>query len=504
MKIEGDIQSAINRMENEWGTLQMQDGRLADATGQAVEGRYELVDTLSRELGVLATVFAGDAGDFTRIATSIRMDDGRRAVGTTLGRGSAAFAPVSAGERYVGNADILGAPYLTAYEPIQDAAGQVIGIIFLGIPREQINTIVQQGLNQMLSLLTVGVLVLMGLGVLVAVILARMISGPIEQVATTLKDIAQGEGDLTRRLAEGGKNELGDLAQAFNAFVDRIHQMVKQIAGASTQVATAAEQLSATTEETQGQVRRQHSETDQVATAMNEMTATVQEVARNASDAAHAAASTHEEAEAGRSVVRLTVESIEGLAGEVERAAQVINSLSEDSESIGRVLEVIRGVAEQTNLLALNAAIEAARAGEQGRGFAVVADEVRTLATRTQDSTKEIQEMIERLQGNAASAVQVMKESRGRAQQSVSHAGKAGTSLEAITGSIGNINDMNTQIASAAEEQSSVSEEINRNISNIAQSVDQTASGAGQIAGASDELARLAAELQVLVGRFKV
>jgi methyl-accepting chemotaxis protein len=205
----------------------------------------------------------------------------------------------------------------------------------------------------------------------------------------------------------------------------------------------------------------------------------------------------------GRNVMLHTLKTIEALAQEVENSAQVISRLSEDSTQIGSVLDVIRGIAEQTNLLALNAAIEAARAGDQGRGFAIVADEVRTLASRTQASTLEIQSMIERLQTDASNAVKAMQQGQVQAQQGLSQAAQAENALQTISQSVTRINDMNIQIATAAEEQSSMAEEINRNIVNISQSADATAEGAKQTASAGDELAKLAARLQNLVGQFK-
>ncbi|AOV17744.1 hypothetical protein BJI67_12390 [Acidihalobacter aeolianus] len=320
----------------------------------------------------------------------------------------------------------------------------------------------------------------------------------------TMRDIAQGEGDLTRRMTTRGQDELDQLAVAFNQFVERIQNVVSQVAGSTAQLAAAAEELSATSEETSRHVGNQQNETDQVAAAMNEMSSTVLEVAKNANDAAHAAQDAHGATVQGQKVVGNTISAISQLADEVERTAQVIHALESDSAQIGRVLEVINGISEQTNLLALNAAIEAARAGEQGRGFAVVADEVRTLAMRTQDSTEEIRGMIERLQDGSKSAVSAMTTGREKAQASVTQARDAGVSLDTISQSVTRINDMNALIASAAEEQSSVAEEINRNISNISHATDQTATGAQQTATASEELARLSAELQSLVNQFKI
>lgn len=350
------------------------------------------------------------------------------------------------------------------------------------------------------GLLILAVLVGGGLTGLAIFTMVRRLNGAIR----VMDDIAEGEGDLTRRMPDHGRDELDHLGRSFNHFVERIQQVVMQVSGSTAQLAAAAEELSATSEESSEQVRRQQSETDQVATAMHEMSTTVQEVACNASDAAQAAQHADGEARQGRQVVGEAVKAIDTLASEVERVAQAIHKLEGDSAQIGRVLEVISGISEQTNLLALNAAIEAARAGEQGRGFAVVADEVRTLAKRTQDSTEEIRGMIEQLQNGAKAAVSAMDTGRERASKSVEKAREADGSLRTITEAVTRINDMNALIASAAEEQSSVAEEINRNISNISQVTEQTLTGSQQTASASEELARLSAGLQALVSQFKI
>ncbi len=353
--------------------------------------------------------------------------------------------------------------------------------------------------------------VLMGLtlaglviGALGGLLLAGFVSRPLRQTVEAMEDIAQGEGDLTRRLPVRGSDEIAMLSAAFNRFVEKVQTLVREVTGSISQLASAAEEMSLITGETRNGVQRQRNETEQVATAMNEMTATVQEVARHAESAAAAAQKADEQANSGRQVVQGTVNAIHKLAAEVEKAAEVIGHLEQDSDQIGGVLEVIRGIAEQTNLLALNAAIEAARAGEQGRGFAVVADEVRSLASRTQESTEEIQQMIEKLQSGARDAVQVMEQGRSMAQESVEQAGQAGQALDGITGAVDQITTMNNQIAEAARQQGEVAEEINQNVINISQVADETASGTDQLAKASDDLARLSAELQSLVASFKV
>ncbi|AHF04631.1 methyl-accepting chemotaxis protein [Marichromatium purpuratum 984] len=504
MQIASDLAAAKVYLEAYWGEVRMRDGTLVDDDGKAIRERVGLVDRLSNDLGVLATVFARDGDDFTRVVTNIRQLDGRRAIGTRLDGNSAAFATVMAGKRFTGEAEILGESYLTVYDPLTDETGRVIGILFLGITRVQPDAIVAEGIERLERQFVVGLVVILALGVTGAFLLGQLTATPIREVSGRLDEIAHGEGDLTHRLTAEGHDELADQARAFNAFVDRAQQLIVEVNDASAQLASAAEQLSANSAETRNQIQLQQCESEQVATAMNQMAATVQNVAHNANETARAVSTTLREATSGNAVMRHSVDSIEALAEAVEGAAEVINRLSADSDDIGRVLEVIRGIAEQTNLLALNAAIRAARAGERGCGFAVVADEVRTLADRTRHSTEEIREMVERLQQNADHAVEAMHTGRVKARDSVSQTGEAGRSLETISASVQRISDMTNQIASAAEQQSTVTEEINRNITNIADSIETTLGGSEQVAQASEQVAQLAAQLHHLMARFKV
>lgn len=352
----------------------------------------------------------------------------------------------------------------------------------------------------LLTALTIG----LGLCFFVAIVFPIAITRAFQRIIGRIENIADGEGDLTSRIEISSSDELGRIAGAFNRFIGKLQGIVREISGSTVQLATAAEEMSAVTQETSGALNSQQSEVEQVATAMNEMSATAQEVASNAAHAAKAAQDADEQAKEGTRVINKTISGIRGLASEVQEATSVISKLESDSDSIGTVLDVIRGIAEQTNLLALNAAIEAARAGEQGRGFAVVADEVRTLAQRTQQSTQEIQGMIERLQAGAQKAVSVMERSSTQADASVDQAANAEHSLSAITASIVRILDMNMQIASAAEEQTAVSEEINRSMTKVNDLTEQTAGGSQQTASAVTELARLAARLDGLVAQFKV
>lgn len=380
-------------------------------------------------------------------------------------------------------------------------SGSVNGAIRITYSLEQADTLAMtkfwKQFAVIVSLFVIGLLT-------VSVLMNRVVAQPIRSVVERIRDIAEGEGDLTLKLDERSNDELGELAKWFNVFVSKLRHMIQDINGYASQLTDSAEHMSSVTQQTTIGVKRQQSETDQVATAMNQMSATVQEVARNASAAAGAANEADTEANKGKGVVKETISAIDSLAAEVEKAAQVIQKLEEDSNGIGVVLDVIRGIAEQTNLLALNAAIEAARAGEQGRGFAVVADEVRTLAQRTQHSTQEIRSIIERLQSGAKDAVEVMVQGKTQASRSVEQAAKAGLSLDAITDVVTTITDMNTQIASAAEEHSSVAEEINRNVVNISEVANRTANDATEVAQSTQQLSKLADDLQSLLSHFKV
>ncbi|AFJ03493.1 Methyl-accepting chemotaxis protein [Methylophaga frappieri] len=312
------------------------------------------------------------------------------------------------------------------------------------------------------------------------------------------------QGDLTQKVAIPGRSDFSWMAFELDSARKNVANLVHTLTGGIEQLNTATKNMTSISKETVSGVLKQQAETDQVATAMNEMTASVQEVARTASNAAEAARNADNEAKAGKKVVLQTMTSIDSLASEVEKAADTISSLEADINNIGAIIDVIRGITEQTNLLALNAAIEAARAGEHGRGFAVVADEVRTLASRTQSSTHEIEEMIERLQIGAREAVKVMNDSREKARNSVDMAESAGAALDTITAMISTMDEMSAQISSAANEQSAVAENINRGIVEISQIADHTADGAREASAAVDTLNSLSGQLQEASGKFKI
>ena len=339
-------------------------------------------------------------------------------------------------------------------------------------------------------------------GLVAAWAITRQIVIPLNQTLKVAERVASG--DLSHDLTSTRQDELGQLQRAMQSMTVGLRELIGGISDGVTQIASAAEQLSSVTEQTSAGVNNQKIETDQVATAMNEMAATVQEVARNAEEASEAAVAADQQAREGDKVVGEAIAQIERLATEVGNSTEAMGHLKRESDKIGSVLDVIKSVAQQTNLLALNAAIEAARAGEAGRGFAVVADEVRSLAQRTQKSTEEIEELIVGLQTGTQQVATIMDNSRGLTDSSVELTRRAGSALANITRTVSTIQAMNSQIATAAEQQSAVAEEINRSVLNVRDVSEQTSSASEETAASSAELARLGIYLQTLVGRFRI
>jgi methyl-accepting chemotaxis protein len=340
------------------------------------------------------------------------------------------------------------------------------------------------------------------LTVLFAWLLTRSITQPIASALEAAETIA--EGNLTRPIKADGTDEAGRLLSAMQKMQEKLRDTLTRISGSATQLASAAEELNAVTDESARGLSQQNNEIEQAATAVNEMTSAVEEVARNAVSTSEASKNATASAGDGRDLVQETVNAIERMSGDVQSTATLIGNLAEESRDIGKVLDVIRGLADQTNLLALNAAIEAARAGEAGRGFAVVADEVRALAHRTQQSTSEIERMIGSIQGGTEQAVNSMRNSTERAESTLNIAKGAGVALDTINTAVVEINERNLVIASAAEEQAQVAREVDRNLVNIRDLSAQSSDGAAQTSAASGELTRLAVDLNSMVSRFSL
>lgn len=438
-------------------------------------------------------------GASTKVVNSIRATDSN--IGLQVIETQGTKAAIGGETGYEVFPDYRGIQVLSAYAPV-DVNGVTYGLMS-EIDQEEAFASVGRLESQIMAASAIMVLIIAAAAIGAGLVFAHSITSPIVRLSKIMGKVESGN-DLTLRADVNSKDEIGGMANAFNLMLEKFEALIQQVTSSISQVATASEELSSVATDSAQNVERQRNETDQVAAAINEMTVTIQEVASNASNASDGANTADNETKVGRQVVDQTSQAIGRLATEIEGAAQVIKEVEQNSENISSVLDVIKSIAEQTNLLALNAAIEAARAGEQGRGFAVVADEVRTLASRTQNSTTEIHEMIDKLQIGARKAVAVMEQSRAQAQEGVGEAENALKSLGAIANAVATISDMNLQIASAAEEQAAVSEEINKNITSISQISELTASGTEQTTAAASELARLATELQELISEFRV
>lgn len=466
--------------------------------------------TLTKVLGT-SNIGAISFGDRTTVKASLEaLTESERILNAVIYSGGEPFAwyvrdaegdelpsDIPRRPRQAGMMELDGDVVMT--EVIMDGNSQ-IGTIAARVDMSELDNLVNEAVVDAIVLIVVISLIAAS----IAFMVQASITKPVNQVVQALRDISEGEGDLTRRLPVSGSDEIAELATCFNTFVERLHSIISSVADTAQEVSENAHMVSQLSNENESAIKDQQAEIEQVVVAIKQMANVVQDVTESVSETAEKAHQADQSATNGKAVVNETTHQIENLASEIRRAAEVIDRLNKETVSIGSVLDVIRGVAEQTNLLALNAAIEAARAGEQGRGFAVVADEVRTLASRTQSSTTEIQEMIERLQVGAKEAVDMMAEGTSQAEASVQKAGEATHSLVDITELVSVIRDRTNQVAVASEEQSSATQQIEGNIDSISQVALSTAESSSRINSNTSSLAERAEQLTSLVNRFKL
>lgn len=392
--------------------------------------------------------------------------------------------------------DYEGQRVLVSSTYIQSMDWFVIGVVPVHEVFADLDTVAKQ--------MMVTTIVVAGLFILMGIVLANSIAKPIRAIAERFSELGKGEGDLSLRIPVVCKSEIGQLSQGFNEFVEKIHESMKEVASTSHALQAAADGVSSKAHTTHDNSQIQRDQTIQVVTAINQMGATISEIASNAATAAETATQASSNTQVGQEVVNKAKDAISRLANDIENTGQVVEQLASTTQEIGSILDVIRDISDQTNLLALNAAIEAARAGEQGRGFAVVADEVRNLASRTADSTEEIQKMINQLQGDAKDAVTAMEAGKSVTGEGVSSSDEAVEVLISISERIHDISDRNTQVATATEEQSTVVHTINQNIEEINAINEVTTGTAEELAAASADLKELSVRLDRMVGSFKL
>ncbi|SNB46153.1 methyl-accepting chemotaxis protein [Geobacter sp. DSM 9736] len=479
-------------LRNKGKDFRIVDNRLM-AGDYVLNGNYELPDKIKEISGGVATVFMGD----TRVTTNVLKPDGTRAVGTKL-QGPAYESVIKYGKKYRGEAPILGTPYFTAYDPIKDAGGRTVGVLFVGVKKSDYLA----SFNHLVLMISVVAVV----AILAAMFLIRLVLGgrikKLKEMSMIIGEAAAG--NIAVRVDDKGADEIGEVGHSVNKMLSDMNMTLTNVIAAARELSVAAVELNHSAEHMAAGVERVAAQAGSIATASEEMAATCNDIARNCSDAAEGSRQANECAMTGAAVVSETVMMMSRIAEQVETSSKSIEGLGSRSDQIGAIVGTIEDIADQTNLLALNAAIEAARAGEQGRGFAVVADEVRALAERTTRATKEISTMIKAIQTETKGAVEAMEQGVTEVQSGSSEAAKSCDALSEILTQIDSVTMQVNQIATAAEQQNATAGEISGNILQITEVVNDTARDAQGSANAASRLAHLADDLQKLVNQFKL
>lgn len=488
-KLDGDIHSARMYIKNYYGTISMVNGALVDSTGTPINNRYEMVDAIKQDMGVAATIFIYESGDFTRITTNILNENRERAVGTKLGNQSSAYKPVIEKQLYVGNAQILGHPYLCAYDPILDKENNLIGILFIGIQQSEINTYISSELNKLLIQIVTAFVLITIIGIVILLYVTNSIVKPIRFIIEMVKDVAQGEGELRKRLEIKTKDGVGELAKWFNIFMESLQGIIREISEDTRMLGLSSNDLSRLSSEMADGTNNMSTKTRTVTASSEEMSSSMVSIAASMEQAStnlDIVASSAEEMSATIDEIAKNAEMAREITGkavsQTSNASLKVDALGVSANEIGKVTEAITDISEQTNLLALNATIEAARAGEAGKGFAVVANEIKELAKQTADATVEIKKRIKDIQDNTSGTT-----------EEINHISKV----------INDVNEIITTIASAVEEQSIATREIAGNVAQASQGISSVNNNVAQNSTVSNDIAKDIGDVNSLVEGMK-
>jgi len=472
------------------------DGKLLDS-GMPLNGDHRVVDTVTELVGGTATIFQGD----TRIATNVKKPDGSRAVGTQLKPGPVYDTVLKQGKPYRGEAEILGVPYFTAYDPIFNPAGEVVGILYVGVKKAEFFNIVDGLLMRNIGFTLLIILV----AAVASYFFIRKLLRPLNQLDDSMTALASGKADLTQRLpVKNANDEIGVVAVSFNRFMDGLHGIIRDLLNQSAQIAKSAEHFASISEQVSSGAQRQTSSVSTISAQGAHMASNIGIVFQSTEEAEAISRQASEYAKQGETVVLEAAKEINGIADSVSSLSKTVMGLGQRSDEISGILQVIKDIADQTNLLALNAAIEAARAGEQGRGFAVVADEVRKLAERTTTATQEIGVMIDSIQSETRTAVTSMEHGITQVRQGVQLANQAADSLSRISSGSSRTSEVIRGIAEAAQQSNTASQEISHSIGEIMEMSEERAAISGSIFSYAQELKQVALSLQSTAGNFKV
>jgi methyl-accepting chemotaxis protein len=489
---ESNLKVFWELLKNKGTNFKIAEGKLLADT-YVLNDNYELPDKVKELCGGAATIFMGEM----RVSTNVLKPDGSRAIGTKL-QGPAYEAIFKEGKPYRGQAPILGEDYFTAYDPIKNSRGETIGVLFTGIKKSDYFS----SFDRLKTIIIIIVLVLLGIVGTLTHSYIRKAFAPLNNVIEATDQLSKGS--LNKTVEVTANNEIGEMAGSFNVMITNLRRIVGEINTTTNTLASSSEELSATSDDMSKGATELSSQTEQVVTAMTEVSQTIMDMAKNASQAADASKNASETAGKGKHIVDTTAADMTRIAETVQEAATTIEELGRSSAQIGEIVAVINGIADQTNLLALNAAIEAARAGEQGRGFAVVADEVRKLAERTSQATKDIGQRIAAIQAAAGESVNAMKKGSDEVDKGVALAKEASAALDSIVTASSSAMDMVQRIAAATEQQSAASEEVSQNMEHISDITKRSSASTEQIKGSAAELAKLASGLKEMTAWFKV